>query len=125
MLLLLAAASAVDVVAATATVTAVDADAKNCCGDRAGPTWSIPDRGSGVVIVGVSVADEWYCCGCCCLSLKDANDANDENADVEATANTPTTNRIPNNQPTLLLLFMNDTDDDDDDNCAKCKKHWL
>ena len=84
-----------------------------------------PDRGSGVVIVGVSVADEWYCCGCCCLSLKDANDANDENADVEATANTPTTNRIPNNQPTLLLLFMNDTDDDDDDNCAKCKKHWL
>ena len=55
--------------------------------------------------------------------MEDANDDN-ENADVEATANTPTTNRITNNPPTLLLLFMNDADDDDD-NCAKCKKHWL
>ena len=48
----------------------------------------------------------------------DANDDN-ENADVEATANKPITNKITNNKPTiLLLLFMNDADDDDD-NCAK------
>ena len=58
--------------------------------------------------------------------MDNANDANDENADVEATENTPTMNRITNNKPTiLLLLFMNDVDDDDDDNCAKCKNHWL